>query len=155
MNFRHYGSIGCTLVVFDNSAVTFLGKWEDAALCPSVYCVLVIHGVAVSEQYVVQFLYLPYHWSYFIKTGSFSVFNFRLYCCHNTPLADPHYLNHSINSWPLDCLVVSLISGQGYFTFLYGRTEHNIHNREGGRKENKHGLGLAPSARREKFVTPS
>ena len=41
-----------------------------------------------------------------------------------------------------------------YFTFLYGRTKHNIHNWEGGRKENKqHGLGLVPSARREKFVT--
>ena len=33
--------------------------------------------------------------------------------------------------------MVSLISGQGYFTFLYGRTKHNIHNQEGGRKENK------------------
>ena len=32
-------------------------------------------------------------------------------------------------------------------------TKHNIHNREGGRKENKYELGLSPSARREKFVT--
>ena len=33
--------------------------------------------------------------------------------------------------------MVSLISGQRYFTFLYGHTKHNIYNREGGRKENK------------------
>ena len=32
--------------------------------------------------------------------------------------------------------MVSLISGQGYFPFLSGHTKHNIHNREGGRKEN-------------------
>ena len=41
-------------------------------------------------------------------------------------------LNHSGSS---DRLVVSLISGQGYFTLPYGHTKHNIHNREGGRKE--------------------
>ena len=50
-------------------------------------------------------------------------------------------------------LVFSLISDQGYFTFLYGHTKHNIHNREGGRKENKHWHWLALSARRKKFVT--
>ena len=33
--------------------------------------------------------------------------------------------------------MVSLISSQGYFTFLYKPTKHNIHNREGGGKENK------------------
>ena len=43
-------------------------------------------------------------------------------------------LNHS---GPSDCLVVSLISGLGYFPFLYGHTKHNIHTWEGGRKENK------------------
>ena len=49
--------------------------------------------------------------------------------------------------------MVSLVSGQGYFLFLYRRTKHNIHNWEGGGKENKHRLGLAPSARRKKFMT--
>ena len=49
----------------------------------------------------------------------------------------PHYLNLLNHSWPSDCLVVSHISSQGYFTFLYGHKKHNIHNREGGRKENK------------------
>ena len=49
----------------------------------------------------------------------------------------PHYLNHANYSWPSDRLVVSLISCQRYFTFLYGHTKHNIHNREGGGKENK------------------
>ena len=57
--------------------------------------------------------------------------------CDNTPPANTHYLNLLNHSWPLDCQVVSLISGQGYFTFLYGHTKHNIHNREGGGKENK------------------
>ena len=52
-----------------------------------------------------------------------------------------------------DRLEDSHISDQEYFTFLYGHTKHNMHNRGGGRKENKHGLGLALSARREKFVT--
>ena len=44
------------------------------------------------------------------------------------------YINHWIYSCPSHRLVVSLISGQGYFTFLYGHTKHN---REEGRKENK------------------
>ena len=45
-----------------------------------------------------------------------------------------------------DRLMVSLISSQGHYTFLYGHTKHN---REGGRKEqtNKHGSGSAPNAR--------
>ena len=33
--------------------------------------------------------------------------------------------------------MVSLISGQGYFIFLYGHTKHNINKREGRIKENK------------------
>ena len=42
-------------------------------------------------------------------------------------------------------LVVFLITGQGYFTFLYRYAKHN---QEGGREEkNKHELGLALSAR--------
>ena len=54
--------------------------------------------------------------------------------CDNSPLADPHYLNLS---WPSDRQVVSLISGQGYFIFLYRHTKHNIHNWKSGGKENK------------------
>ena len=50
-------------------------------------------------------------------------FIFKLYR-DNTPLADPHYLNHPNYSWPLDHLVVFLISGQGYFTFLYRPTTY-------------------------------
>ena len=57
--------------------------------------------------------------------------------CDNTPLADPHYLNLLSYSWPSDCLEVSLNSSQGYFTFLYRHIKHNIHNWEGGGKENK------------------
>ena len=33
-----------------------IGAREDVALCPAVYCILVIYGVAASEQYVVNFL---------------------------------------------------------------------------------------------------
>ena len=55
--------------------------------------------------------------------------------CDNTPLAKPHYLNHLNYSCPSDHLEVSLISGQGYLTFLYVHTKINIHNQEGGRKE--------------------
>ena len=62
-------------------------------------------------------------------------------------LADPHYLNFRkpLMAIKSDRLVVSLISDQGHYTFLYGHTKHN---QEGGRKETtKHGLGSASSAR--------
>ena len=64
-----------------------------------------------------------------------------------------HYLNFLNHSCPSDHLVVSLISDQGYFTFLYGLTKRNIQSQEDGRKENNHRLGLAQSTQREKFVT--
>ena len=50
INFSRYGSKGYTSVVLCNSEVTFLGEKEDAAFCLSFYCVLVIYGVAVSEE---------------------------------------------------------------------------------------------------------
>ena len=71
-----------------------------------------------------------------------------MFVCDNTPhrpseprltqIIKPNY------SWPVIHLVVS---DQGHYTFLYRYTKHN---REGGGKEqtNKHGLGLAPSARK-------
>ena len=49
INFSHNGGKGYISVVLGNSKVTFLGKKEDAAFCPSVYCVMVIQGVAVFE----------------------------------------------------------------------------------------------------------
>ena len=72
--------------------------------------------------------------------------------CENTPPADPHYLNFPNYSWPSGRLVVSLISGQGYFTFLYGHTKHNIHNREGGRKENKQSRTWVVQAQEERSL---
>ena len=60
-----------------------------------------------------------------------------------------HYLNLLNHSWPSNHLVVYLISGQGYFTFLYGHTKHNIHNQEGGRKENKQSRTLVSSKRKK------
>ena len=53
-------------------------------------------------------------------------------------------LNHS---WPVIRLVVFLISGQGYFTFLYRYAKHN---REGGRKKTQTNRS---KRKREKFVT--
>ena len=38
--------------------------------------------------------------------------------------------------------MVFLISGQGYFTFLYGHIKHNPHIQEGGRKEEETITGL-------------
>ena len=49
VSLSHYGSNGYTTVILDNSDVSFLKEMEDAAFCPSVYCVLIIYGVAVLE----------------------------------------------------------------------------------------------------------
>ena len=59
-----YGCKGYTSVV-GYSEVTFLGEREDASFCPSVYCVPVIYGVTVSEQYIIEFRCLSYFWGYF------------------------------------------------------------------------------------------
>ena len=64
----------------------------------------------------------------------------------NTPPAGPHYLNLLNHTWPSDRQVVSLISGQGYFTFPYIHTKHNLH---GGRKENKLARTWVSSKRKE------
>ena len=61
-----------TSVVLVYSEVTLLGEREDA----SVYYVLLIYDVAVSEQYVVEFPCFLYFWGYFIKTCNFPAFNF-------------------------------------------------------------------------------
>ena len=50
--------------------------------------------------------------------------------CDNTPLACPLYLNHPNYSWSSNRLVVSLISGQGYFTFLYGNTTERVEEKK-------------------------
>ena len=52
----HYGCKGYTSVVLGYSEVTLLGEREDATLCPSVYCGLVIYSIVVSKQYVIEFL---------------------------------------------------------------------------------------------------
>ena len=49
MNLSRYGSKGYALVVHSNSEVTFLGEREDTAFCPSLYRVLVIYSIALSE----------------------------------------------------------------------------------------------------------
>ena len=57
------------MVILANSEVTFLREREDAAFCPSVYCILIIYGLTLLEQYVVKFLYIPYIYIY-ILAGS-------------------------------------------------------------------------------------
>ena len=73
LNFRFYvvelqsivdlgrqGSKGYTSVILGYSEVTFLVERDDATLCLYVSCVVVINGLEVSEQYVVEFSCLPY-----------------------------------------------------------------------------------------------
>ena len=52
-------------MILDYFEVTFLGKREDAALGPPIYCILIIYGFAASEQYVIEFPCFPYIWWYF------------------------------------------------------------------------------------------
>ena len=65
-----------TSVVLGNSNVKFQGEREDAAFYPSLYHILVVYGVAVSEQYVVKSLCFPYFGGYLFKTLSFPIFDF-------------------------------------------------------------------------------
>ena len=69
--------------------------------------------------------------------------------CDNTPPGDPHYLSFLNHSCASDHLVISLIYGQGYYTFLYGYTKHYIHNREFGRKENEQSWTWVSSKRKK------
>ena len=78
-HYKSYEIEGHKSVIFGNSKVTFIREREDTAFSPSFNRVMVIYGVAVSEQLVVEFLRLPYFWWYFIKTGNFPVFNFLTY----------------------------------------------------------------------------
>ena len=52
---------------------------EDASLHPSVYRILIINCVTVSEQYVVELSGLSYFWGNFIKPCGFPIFNFSKY----------------------------------------------------------------------------
>ena len=54
----------------------FLREGEDASFSPSVYCVFIIYVITVSEQYVFEFLGLPYFWGYFIKPCCIFIFIF-------------------------------------------------------------------------------
>ena len=78
-------------------------------------------------------LYLSIYFfaSFFCLFGIYSIYTF----CDNIPIASLYSLNLLNHSWPSHRQVVSLISGQGYFTLLNKPTKHNIYNWEGGRKE--------------------
>ena len=60
--------------------------------------------------------------------------------------ADPLYLNFLYHSGPSNWLVVSLISGQGYFTFLYWHTKHIACSSETVEENRNFKHGLIPSA---------
>ena len=51
---------------------------KDASLHPSVYRILIIDCVAMSEQYVVELSGLPYFWGNLVQPCSFPIFNFFL-----------------------------------------------------------------------------
>ena len=72
-------SKGYTSIVVGYFEGTLLDEREDAALYPSVYYVLVIYGVVVSEQYAIEFPCFLFFWGYFIKTCCFPVFIFILF----------------------------------------------------------------------------
>ena len=84
---------------------------------------------------VIQLNYLVC-WNFSHSCWQISYRSWTSHVWQHTP-TDPHYLNNPNYSWPSVRFVVSLISGQGYFTFLYGYTKHNIHNPEWGGRENK------------------
>ena len=42
--------------------VALLKEGKGDSFCPSVYCVLIIYGITVSEQYVIELPGLPYFW---------------------------------------------------------------------------------------------
>ena len=50
INLSRYGSKGYGSVVLSNCKVTFLGERVDTAFCSSLYHVLAIYSVAISEQ---------------------------------------------------------------------------------------------------------
>ena len=86
------------------------------------------------------------------KLREFSKFTLKDYC-DITPPDDPHFLNQSKYSWPSKSSRCFSHLWPGVFHILL--STHKIHNREGrkNRRTNKQELWLAPSARREKFVT--
>ena len=71
LDISRYGFQGYTPVVLGKSEITLLREGEDASLCPSVYCVLIIYGITVSEQYVIEFLGLPYLWGILSNPSAF------------------------------------------------------------------------------------
>ena len=60
VNLGCYESKDYASVILGYSEVPLLGEREDAALCLFICYVMVIYGVAVSEQYVVEFPCFPY-----------------------------------------------------------------------------------------------
>ena len=68
-------------VVLGWSKVTLFRERGDASLHPSIYRILIVYCIAVSEQYVVELSGLPYIWGNFIKPCSFPIFNFFKVLC--------------------------------------------------------------------------
>ena len=64
-----------TSVVLVSSEFTLFREREDASLHPSVYRILIIDCVAVSEQYVVELSGLLYFWENLVQPRSFPILN--------------------------------------------------------------------------------
>ena len=65
-----FGCYGCkcyTLVVFGKSEVPLFREGEYASLHPSIYRILIVYCVAVSEQYVVELSGLLYFWGNLVQ----------------------------------------------------------------------------------------
>ena len=59
-----------------NPRSTVLAKGGDASLYPTVYRILIIDCIAVSEQYVVELSGLPYFCGNIVNPIGFPIFNF-------------------------------------------------------------------------------
>ena len=79
VNLSRCGSKSYTLVVLDNSKVTFPGEREHSVFCPSLSIVFWLYMVLqYQSSMLLNFLvFYTFCW-YFIKTGCFSVLNFSI-----------------------------------------------------------------------------
>ena len=74
-------------------------------LRPSIYRILIVYCVAVSEQYVVELSGLPYFRGNFVQSCSFSIFNFLRTESSSSCVNGPSLMSN--------CLLIILVIGSG------------------------------------------
>ena len=102
-----------------------------------------------------SFLYFPFFpisILFFFLSFISILFLFLCYSLWQYTEADPHYPNFLKPLLAIGSSLIFLISGQGYFTFFTDTWNTTYTTERLEEKKNNHGLGLAPSARREKSV---